>query len=341
MNKKFSVCCLSLLFKLFLPSTVIAQEGERCDEGISVLNTMAFELLADEALADADVTAYRQQLAACSALYQSFSPSKREDFLRMHNKLMARFDDVYLQVSSEGLYRPDGATRAGKARAERIYQLRQSLQKNYISLLSERYPLDKGWGDSFASNFLIGYESTDVDGYERYGNGRYGLNYYFQANGSLSRETGWGRHLFGEAMLTNTAESSSTRVDNAYELDINYYAARIVSGNSKGGWAVGPVGGIKMIKLDGISTSQWKYMAGVRIARSPDFYVDARFGKTEGVTGNRIEVRGQLPVTVLFNGDVIVGGMLNISDDNALSTGDAMRFYLLWQLNFLDVLNVY
>lgn len=330
-----------LLFELFLASAAAAQAGARCEDGISVLDTMAYVLLADEALSDADVTAYRQQLAACSAHYRFFSPGKRKDFLQMLDQIMERVDSVYLRVSSEGFYRPDGPTPEDERRAVRINQVRESLQKRYIALLNERYLLDKGWSKPFLTRLIAGYESTDVDGYESYGNGRFGFNYYFQANGPLSRETGWGRHLFGEAMLTNTAESSGTGVDNAYELDINFYAARLVVDDRRGGWAVGPVGGIKMIKLDGISTSQWKYMGGVRLARSPDLYIDTRYGKTEGVSGHRIEVRGQLPVMALFNGDVIVGGMLNISSDDSLVTGDTMRFYLLWQVNFLNVLNVY
>jgi len=341
MNKKRSICYLSLLFTLFLSSTTIAQEMKACDEGISVLDIQAYQMLVNIEISEADVAAYRQLLAGCVARYQSFSTGKRNEFLRLLNTLIARMDEVYLRVSSEGLYRPDGSSGASHWRAQRINEIKQEMQRIYIALLNQRYPLDKGWGNTFVSNLYLGYESTDVDGFTRYGGGRFGVGFYYQIDGALEEKGQWGRHVFGDALLTNSAENSDGIVDDAYEVDLNFFAPYAMGGNSKGRWALGPVVGMKMKKLNGVSISRWKYMAGARLARSSDLYLEGRYGKSEGVSGQRIEVRGQLPVMVLFNGDVIVGGALNLSTDDGASSGDTMQMYLLWQVNFLDVLNVY
>ncbi len=69
--------------------------------------------------------------------------------------------------------------------------------------------------------------------------------------------------FFGDAVLTNSAENAMVSVDKDYEVDVNLFLPYAMNGNRKGRWATGPVVGIKMKKLDGISTSRWKYMAGL------------------------------------------------------------------------------
>lgn len=341
MNKKIYIYCFSLLISLFFAGSSFAQELAACDEGISILDEKTYQILSDVDVSDGDVAAYRQLLAGCIAMYPSFSTGRRDDFLRLLNVLMARVDDVYLRVSSEGLYLPEGASRHTELRASRILAIKRSIQQQYIVMLSQHFPLDKGWGDAFVSNLFVGYESVDVDGFVRLGGGRAGVNFYRQADVPVSREGGVALHFFGEAMVTSTAEHSVTSVDNAYELDGNLFMPYALQGSSKGYWVIGPVAGMKLKKMNGISDSRWKYMAGLRFARSPDLYIDGRYGKSEGVSGNRIELRAQLPVAAILNGDVIVGGLLNVSSDNTTSRGDSMLMYLLWQVNFLDVLNVY
>ncbi len=109
---------------------------------------------------------------------------------------MVRMDEVYLKVSTEGFYRPDGPTRASQLRAQRINEVKDTTQRLYISLLSQHYPLDKGWGDAFVSNVYLGYESTDVDDFDRYGSGRIGVSFYYQIDGALDKGGEWGEHIF-------------------------------------------------------------------------------------------------------------------------------------------------
>ncbi len=341
MKLKRYVGCLSLLFTLFLSSVTIAQEMNACaDEGAG-LNLKVYEVLANVELSAIDVAATRQLLAGCVARYPYLSSRKRNEFLHLLSTLIARMNEGYLKVSSEGFYRPDGPTRASQLRAQRLDEIRQDMQAHYIALLNRRSPLDQGWSGEFVSNLYLGYETTDLDGFDRHGNGRFGINYYHQIDGSLDSKEGWGKHIFGDAVLTNSAEHSVTSFDKTYEVDLNFYLPNAEDGDIPVRWGLGPVVGIKMKKLSGISTSRWKYMAGLRLARSPDLYIDGRYGKSEGVPGQRIEIRGQMPVASLYNGDVIVGGTLNLSTDDGASVGDSIQMYLLWQVNIIDVFNVY
>jgi hypothetical protein len=341
MNKRIYVCCLSLLIALLTARTALAGDFVACEEGISVLDEKTYEVLADIDISDGDVLAYRQLLAGCVEMYPSYSAGKRDDFLRLLNILMERVDTVYTRVSSEGLYLPEGASRRAEMRATRILAIKRSMQQQYIAMLSQHSPLDKGWGDAFVSNLFIGYESVDVDGLTRYGAGRFGVNVYVQLGETLTDKAGWGVHVFGDAELTSSAENSEGVVNDTYEIDANLFMPYGMDGGRQGRWAAGPVAGMKMKKFSGVSVSRWEYMAGLRLARSADLFIDGRYGKSEGVAGKRIEVLVQLPVAEVLNGDVIVGGSLNLSTDDGASSGDVMQMYLLWQIDFIDVLNVY
>jgi len=341
MNKTIYVCCLSLLIALFPVRMAFAEDSAACEEGISVLDEKTYEVLADVDLSDGDVIAYRQLLAGCVEMYPSYSPGKRDDFLRLLNVLMGRVDVVYTRVSSEGLYLPEGASRRSEARAGRILAIKKSMQQRYIAMLSQDSPLDKGWGDAFIARLFMGYESVDVDGLARYGAGRFGVNAYAQLDEPLADNGGWGMHVFGDAELTSSAENSEGIVSDTYEIDGSLFIPYGMMGGRQGRWAAGPVAGMKMKKFSGVSISRWEYMAGLRLARSADLFIDGRYGKSEGVAGKRIEVVVQLPVAEMLSGDVIVGGSLNLSTDDGASSGDVMQAYLLWQVDFIDVLNVY
>ncbi len=341
MNKKIYICCLSLLIVLLMTRVVSAQEIASCDDGISVLDKKSYEILAKVDISDGDVIAYRQLLAECVANYQSYSAGKRNDFLRLLNTLLARVDKVYLNISSEGLYLPEGASKKMQRRSQHILEIKEVMQRLYISMLSQRPPLDQGWGDRNTTNLFLGYETVDVDGLSRYGAGRFGVSFYSQMSDVLGETETLALHLFGAALLTNSAENSDSVVSDTHEIDLNLFMPYSMVRSNKGHWALGPVAGITMRKFAGISISRWKYMAGVRAARSADLYFEARYGKSEGVSGQRIELKGQLPVMSALNGDVIVGGTLNLSIDDGASSGDVIQAYVLWQVDFLELLNVY
>ncbi len=338
MNKKRSSGWLGLLIALFFSSVALTQEAMPCADGIESLDYRAYDLLMKVDILDADVAAYRQLLAECGAGYQKFSAGKRREFLQLLNTLMTRVDTVYQRLSSEEIYLPGGLTDKAKLRLQRILEIKEAIKQFYLTMLSQHIPLDKGWGDTFVSNLYLGYESVDIDAFPRYGGGRFGANLYYQMNGSLDKKGMWGRHIFGEALLTNSAENSVEAVNEAYEVDLNFFAPYAMAGDRKGRWALGPVVGLKMKKLSGINVSRWEHMAGVRAARSADLYIEGRYGRVGGVSDPRIELRGQLPLIMVFKGDVIVGGVVNLSTESAAGNGDLMQLYLVWQINFIDLM---
>ena len=177
MNKKIYIYYFSLLIALFSVESVFAQGVTACDEGISVLDEKSYEILANVEISANDVVAYRQLLAGCVAKYQSYSAGKRNAFLRLLNTLLARVDDVYLKVSSEGLYLPEGPSKKMLKRSQHILEIKGAMQRLYISMLSKRLPIDSGWGDRHLAHFFLGYETIDIDGLPRGGAGRFGVNF--------------------------------------------------------------------------------------------------------------------------------------------------------------------
>jgi hypothetical protein len=84
-----------------------------------------------------------------------------------------------------------------------------------------------------------------------------------------------------------------------------------------------------------------RFYYGLRSAVNPEFYADFLYGHTSGLQSNRIEVRGQFPVSTLANGDrIFLGGIGNFAINKrsrALVPGapsppesDTVRVYATW-----------
>jgi len=93
--------------------------------------------------------------------------------------------------------------------------------------------------------------------------------------------------------------------------------------------------------------------AGLRWAVNPELYTDVLWGKTSGLRSDRVEVRGQLPVFTLDNGDkVYLGGIGNfalnkrhrelaVGSDNkviAPPESDAVRVYVTFNTDLKRIL---
>lgn len=78
-----------------------------------------------------------------------------------------------------------------------------------------------------------------------------------------------------------------------------------------------------------------RYYIGFRMAHNEESYLDVVYGKSEGIRGKRLEVRGQLPVSTLAGGRLFVGGRANVAIDKyKKETEDAWQIYLQWQTSF-------
>ena len=84
-----------------------------------------------------------------------------------------------------------------------------------------------------------------------------------------------------------------------------------------------------------------RFYYGLRSAVNPEFYADFLYGHTSSLHSNRVEVRGQFPVSTLANGDrIFLGGIGNFAvnkrsrvlapADTAPPESDTVRVYATW-----------
>lgn len=78
---------------------------------------------------------------------------------------------------------------------------------------------------------------------------------------------------------------------------------------------------------------------GFRIAFNEEMYFDILKGKSEGVSDQRWEVRGQTPVSKIGPGRVFFGFNVNFGSfsDRKNNEDDSYKFYVTWQTSFDDL----
>jgi len=80
-----------------------------------------------------------------------------------------------------------------------------------------------------------------------------------------------------------------------------------------------------------------KYLGGLRFAHSPESFFDVLYAKTQNVEGDRVEIRGQIPVAEMLNGRIFIGGSLNFSTGTEGQESDNVRMYISWQVDFSKI----
>lgn len=106
---------------------------------------------------------------------------------------------------------------------------------------------------------------------------------------------------------------------------------------------IGPLVELGIRKVDKGAAMDKRYYGGVRMSFNPEWYLDMLWGKTESVPGNRVEVRGQMPVIPIANGNhVYIGAIANFRDSNEAKGDkpivDALQVYLAWNVDFKSIL---
>ncbi|WP_448554090.1 hypothetical protein [Thalassotalea montiporae] len=83
-----------------------------------------------------------------------------------------------------------------------------------------------------------------------------------------------------------------------------------------------------------------RYYWGGRLAHNEEAYFDVLYGKSEGIPGHRVELRGQLPVGTFAGGRMFVGARANVGiDDRKDEAEDAWQIYVQWQTSFDSLWN--
>lgn len=337
------------------PQVPAESQQELCDRGYTHIAELTFRgIISVQANMDRgnidDLLAYIEQ---CAVKSQSFSPAKRQEFALLIQEQIELITAVSFRLARDSLARSASDSPNAQAIAEENKKHIAELDRVMAALeataftLKNRLPLDKGWGRDFTANFYLGYEGTSVSGFDNKSSSRAGLMVYNQFTDPLLAGK-WGFHTFGNVALTSSAEqtsqdgstSTSNEIESATEVDLNIYLPYGLKQQSRGVLAIGPLFSAGVRKPDNLDDFTGKYLAGVRVAHSPESFFDIMYGKTEGIPGNRWELRGQLPVAVVLTGNLFVGGALNLSGDSEIQNTDTLRMYVTWQVSFSDIFSV-
>lgn len=328
------------LFLSLMPISALASPETPCDMGFEPIDTRTYTLIAAPEFPAGEPEKLESYISQCVNKARSMPDAKRSEFLQLVERLLARLESIQVTLAVDAGHTPSDPKLVQKL--QNVRNLRDSLALARYKL-SERLPLDRGWGRDFAFAFYLGYEGTSVSGFQEKGTARTGMMIYNQLTGPLKKGDHFGLHMFSNILLTSSAEQTgqdtqqTSSVESAIEMDLNIFVPLYTKPQSVGVLAVGPIvmGGLR--KPDNIDEFTRKYMAGVRLAHSPESYFDILYGRTERVDGKRLELRGQLPVAKLLNGNLFVGGVVNVSASEEVNNNDTLRVYVTWQVNIADI----
>lgn len=219
--------------------------------------------------------------------------------------------------------------------------------------------------DQFLAIFSAGYEYTSVNNIFKQGFPLIGLMVYIKhwESKSLDSDSGfgfYGIHNSFNARLTGATEqqtdfkSSSPTIKNLgdkrsldFEMPIFLPMYRSDKLNHGRLWEyIGPIaviGGTKVDDEDNKKAVLRRY-AGLRAAINPELYTDIMYGFTEGIGSQRLEVKGQLPVSWFLKDPVknkdtrlFLGAIGNFGLERREGEADVIKVYLSWNIDFIDI----
>ena len=166
---------------------------------------------------------------------------------------------------------------------------------------------------------------------------------------------GFGMHGWLTALLTSTAEQTSVanddmsgvpaedpEIEESFEAELGLFFPMLQKHQTKRGQLlVGPMALASESKLADSSSFNKRYYGGFRFAYSPEFYLDLMYGKTEGLEGNRAEIRYQMPLGNLTEGSrLLLGLAVNTGVSGNGEADDSVRLYLTWNTGFNQLLGM-
>ena len=183
----------------------------------------------------------------------------------------------------------------------------------------------------FCYNLLVGAEGTSVKNV----NSKANVRSEFIAYERLTLAKKLDLHIWGSTLFASTGEQSkSSGQRTSVEANINLGLFTHNPWVSGGPW-LGFIAYSGLRKDVNGSEFAKRYYAGPRLARNPNQYIDILYGKTEGVMGERMEVRAQIPI-----GNVFLGMVLNHSVRNGPPKGqgaDSVKLYFLAPVDITSI----
>ena len=154
-------------------------------------------------------------------------------------------------------------------------------------------------------------------------------------------EPGWFRDLhliqYFSLFLQSSAETSvlegeESGIESALDMDLALFTPVYRDHDSYGAHAFGPVVTAGYRKSHDVGTGARRYYAGLRSSHNPESFVDLLYGKTEGVRGKRVEVRGMIPISDFAGGSFNVGGAVNLAvSGHGEQAPDSVRVQVIWR----------
>ena len=170
---------------------------------------------------------------------------------------------------------------------------------------------------------------------------------------------GFGLHGWLSGVLTNSAEqtnvASSSNLDGtdpapvepevelALESELGVFVPFFAKGKDLyGSLLIGPTFQASLIKVGNTDRFTRRYYGGARLAYSPESFIDVLYGKTEGLSGHRAEIRFQYPLHTLKNGGRLFwGGAFNLgvegSNQGDVAEPDSVRLYITWNTDIKGI----
>lgn len=299
-------------------------------------------------------------VSSCVTNYINMDSAKASEIAQEFQNVVKWFELMYSML----LFSPNPSLQAN------LDSIKVIIQGGNNIYASESY----GWKIPFDRYFYIGYEGTTVDQVNNKGSTRIGVYFYnqfrnlteicpiksvnskSQANDSNEKcgiILSTIPHFYGNIFQTSSAESSTdttsgtntqtkqTNIVNSMEVNTGIFWPILTFqeqeyNGREGVLATGPIAehGWKM-NTGGRNFVQREYF-GVRSAFSQDIYVDLMYGSTDGLTGKRIEIRGQMPVVDFSVGLLFLGCILNYSHGKLAQDTDSLRIYAIYRASFSD-----
>jgi hypothetical protein len=184
------------------------------------------------------------------------------------------------------------------------------------------------------------------------GLGFYGIFSSFQAfvTGSAEQATTLSSPADSTPASSPTPTITNAGGNKALEGSLDFFvpAYRTARFNNNKLWGYfGPVVSLGLKKADNVVDSAGNAVdrfdrrryAGVALAFNPELFTAVLYGKTSGLSSDRLEIRAQLPV-YKFNNEsrLLLGAIANLGVKNQVpDETDVIRIYLTWNVDFSNV----
>lgn len=102
---------------------------------------------------------------------------------------------------------------------------------------------------------------------------------------------------------------------------------------------IGPILTVGGKQIEAADEVEGRHYGGLRIASNPELYWDLLVGKSDGLDGKRLEVRGQLPIHIFEGGNRLFLGAIGNFGLDGEDEPDVIRLYVTWNVDVKELFN--